>query len=50
MVILNILQALNRVNNKRAIFEVRSPIKVPVKPRSGLGQSSTLTGYTSGLT
>ena len=43
------LQALNRVNNNRALFGVRSPIEIQSTPRSGLGKSLTLTGYISGL-
>ena len=33
-------RALNMVNNKRALFEVKSPIKVPSKPFSGLVNNS----------
>ena len=43
------LQELNMINNKRALFEVRSPIKVPSTPRPGIGQSLILTGSSSGL-
>ena len=42
--------ALNRVNNNRAVFEVRSPIKIWSTPRPGLGKSITLTGCISVLT
>ena len=47
--ILNPSRALNRVNNKMKLFEVRPPIKVPSTPCSGIGKSLTLTGYSSGL-
>ena len=43
------LQALDGINNKRALFEVRPAIKVISTPRLGLGQSLTLNGYSSGL-
>ena len=44
------LLALNRLNNNRANFEVRSPIEIRIMPRPGIGQSIPLTGYSSGLT
>ena len=50
MLIFNCSQALNRVNNKRERFGVRSPIEVRSTPRSGLGKSLTWTGYISVLT
>ena len=30
-------RALNRVNDKMALFGVRSPIEIPSTPRSGIG-------------
>ena len=50
MLVLNHLQAIIRVNNKRALFEVRYSIKIPRTPRSGIGKSLTLTVYRNGLT
>ena len=44
------LIALNRVNNNRDIFKVRSPIKIQSMLSPGIGQLITLTGYSSGLT
>ena len=44
------LLALNRVNNNRALFTVKSPIKIQSTLLPGLGQSLTLTWYSSGLT
>ena len=49
MLVLNVLEAIHRVNNKMALFEASSQIKVPITPLSVLGQSLTLTGYSSGL-
>ena len=45
-----VMIALNRVENNRAIFEVRSPIKINKTPSLRLGKSLTLTGYSSVLT
>ena len=42
--------ALNRVNNNRALFEVRSPIKIQSTPHPGIGQYLKLNGYSSALT
>ena len=47
--IFNLLRALNRVSNKRAVFEVTPPIEIPSIPRSELGTLITLTRYSSGL-
>ena len=44
------LLTLNRVNNNRALFKVRSPIKIQSTPSPSLGQLFTLTGYNSVLT
>ena len=44
------LLALNRVNNNRAIFELRLPIKIQSMPPSGLGKFLTLTVYSSVFT
>ena len=41
---------LYRVNNNRALFKVRLPIKIQIMPRPGLGKLLTLTEYSSGLT
>ena len=43
-------QALNRVNDKRMISKVRSPIRVHNMPHSGLGKLLTFTGFSSELT
>ena len=43
----NISQSRNRVNDKMALFEVRSSIEIQSEPRSGLGKLITLTGYSS---
>ena len=48
MLVFDHLRALNRVNNNRAIFEVKSPIKIQIMPCPGLGKFITLTGYSSG--
>ena len=45
MMSFNILHALYRVDDKRALFEVISPIKILSAPHLGLGQSPILTGY-----
>ena len=50
MLISNPSSALKRDNDKRALFEVRSPIKIPSMPHLGIGQSLTLTVYSSRLT
>ena len=50
MLIIIIPRAPTRVNNKRALFEVRSPIKTTRVPHSGLGKLLTHIGYNSGLT
>ena len=42
--------ALNRVHNKREIFEVRSPMKILSTPCSGIWQYLTLIRYSRGLT
>ena len=44
MLILNIFREFNRVNNERALFEVRSPIKLTGTPCSGLGKLFKMTG------
>ena len=41
---------LFRVNVNRELFKVEYFIKVPRNPQSGLGQTITLTGYSSVLT
>ena len=43
------LLAPNMVNNNRALFEISSSIKIQSTPRSGLGQSLKMTGYSSRL-
>ena len=43
------LLALNMVSNNRTPFKVRSTIKIQSSPHPYLGQSLTLTGYSSGL-
>ena len=43
------LLVFNKVNNNRALFGVSLPIKIYSTPRSGPGQSLTLTGYSIGL-
>ena len=50
MLTFNRSRARNRVNNKNEIFEVRSSIEIPRKTCSGLGQTLTMTGYSSQLT
>ena len=47
MLIINILRAINSVNDKMAPFEVRSPIQILSTPRPGLGKLLTLTIYIS---
>ena len=37
-------RALKMVNDNRALFEVKSPIKIQSTPRTGLGESIKLTG------
>ena len=49
MLIFNSFLALNRENNKKDPFEVRSPIKAMITPHSGIIKSFTLTGYSSRL-
>ena len=49
MLVFNRSQARIRVNNKKALFEVRSSIKVMRTSHSGLGCALTLTGYSNGL-
>ena len=50
MLIFNHLRARIVVNDKREIFGVRSAIEVPITPRSGIGCTLPLPGYSSGLT
>ena len=50
MMVLNKSRAQNRVNNKRALFEVRYSIEVPRTSRSGLIKTFMLDGYSSVLT
>ena len=50
MLVFNLSRALNRVNNKRVVVEVRSPIEIPSTPRSGLAKTLIITGYSSKLT
>ena len=45
-----VLLSLNRLNNNRALFKARSPIKILSKPYPGLRQSLTLIGYSTVLT
>ena len=47
--IFNLSRELNRVKNQREIYGVRSQIEVPIMSRSGIGQSNTLNGHSSGL-
>ena len=42
MLVFNCSQALIRINNKRMIFEARSPIEKPRMPRSGQGQQNSV--------
>ena len=43
------LLAHNKVNNTRALFEVKLPIKIQSMPHPGIGQLLTLNGYIRGL-
>ena len=50
MLIFNSVQALIKKNKKTALLEVGQSIEVQRTPRSELGQSPTLTRYSSELT
>ena len=50
MLIFNISQALNMVNDKKALFDVRSPIEILSTLCSGLLKSLSLTVNIGGLT
>ena len=45
MLIFNHSRECNRVKGKRALFKVMSSIKIIRTPKSGIGCTSTLTGY-----
>ena len=42
-----VMLALNRFNNNRALFQVRSPIKIHSTPRQSLVKLITLNGYSN---
>ena len=49
MLILNRLQAHNKVYNNRAVLKVRSSNKTAITPHSGIVKNTTMTGYSSRL-